>query len=112
MLKYVNTRHTPQRLDTCRGLPEVKWAFDWLIQQSSFLNNTTANLPQRYYDKQFREGHTDSVSVLKKNKRMQQLPGPRQMGRVVQLVRGGRGKVAYIPQKEHIHTLTASSLSD
>lgn len=34
---------------------------------------------------------------------MQQLPGQGQMGRVIQSVSGGRGKVADIPQKKHKH---------
>lgn len=37
----MSTLSTPQRLDTCRGLREVKWALGWLIQQSSLLDNNT-----------------------------------------------------------------------
>lgn len=52
--KYVNTVHTPHRLEACRSLPEVKWALDWVIQQSHLLNNTNTSLPQRDCDKYLR----------------------------------------------------------
>lgn len=46
------------------------------------------------------------MCVFKKEEteRMQQLPGPGQMGWVVRSVSEGRGEVAYIPPKERTHT--------
>lgn len=45
--EHVNT----QRLETCRGLWQVKWALGWLVQQSRLFDNTTTRWPRRDCDK-------------------------------------------------------------
>lgn len=79
----------------CRGLPEVKWALNWLRLQSSLLNNSGTQLSQRDGDTYSRVG-VDECAFQRRG--MQQLPTAGQMGIAVQSPEkgGGQGHWAHI----------------